>query len=202
MRHPKLLKSMGFAAVSAALMGQAQAGPSTYLGEVIVTAASFCPVNTVEAVGQLLPIANYQALFSLYGTTYGGDARTVFGVPDLRGRAPVHFGQGPGLTNYPLGAETGVESTTLQVANIPSHSHNVLATSQPPNTNDPAGAHLASAPSPLRAVSGSTVNQSYSFASTQVGPSGNPFPTPLNNVQPVLAMRYCVTVNGLYPPRN
>ncbi|HBH89031.1 tail fiber protein [Ponticaulis sp.] len=202
MRRSQILKSMGFAAFSAALSGTANAGPSTYMGEIIVTAASYCPYNTVEAVGQLMAIADNPALFSLYGTTYGGNGTTSFGMPDLRGRAPVHYGQGPGLTYYPWGTETGIEHNYLTVANIPPHSHNVLTTSQPPNTNDPDDAHLASAASPLRAVTGSSVDPSYDFASTQIGPSGSVSPDPVNNVQPILAMRYCITVNGSYPPRS
>ena len=202
MRRSQILKSMGIAAFSAALSGTAHAGPSTYVGEVIVTAASYCPQNTVEAAGQLLPVANYQMLFSLYGATYGGDARTTFGLPDLRGRAPVHLGQGPGLTYYPWGAEAGIEHNNLTVANIPPHNHNVLTTSQPPNTNDPDDAHLASAASPLRAATGSSVDTNYDFAATQIGPSGSVSPDPVNNVQPILAMRYCITVDGYYPPRS
>ncbi len=202
MRHSKVLKSAGIAAFSAALIGTAHAGPSTYTGEIIITAASYCPESTVEAVGQLMTIADNSALFSLYGTTYGGNGQTNFAMPDLRGRAPVHFGTGPGLTYYPPGAEAGIESNTLTVANIPPHNHNVRATSQAPNTNDPNGAHLASASAPLRAVTGSSVNTGFNFASTQIGPSGNPSPQPVNNVQPVLAMRYCITTDGYYPPRS
>ena len=202
MRRSQILKSMGIAAFSAALSGTAHAGPSTYIGEVIVTAASYCPYNTVEAFGQLMTIADNSALFSLYGTTYGGNGTTSFGMPDLRGRAPVHYGQGPGLTFYPWGVETGIEHNYLTVANIPPHSHNVLTTSQPPNTNDPNGAHLASAASPLRAVTGSSVDPSYDFAPTQIGLSGSVSPAPVDNVQPILAMRYCITVNGSYPPRS
>lgn len=202
MRHSNLIKSMGVAAFSAALMGQAQAGPTTYLGEVVLTAASYCPEGTVEATGQLLAVNNFQALFSLYGTTFGGDGRSTFGVPDLRGRAPVHFGTGPGLTYYQMGSRAGVETNTLTTANIPAHNHSVRATSQAPNTDDPDGAHLASAASPMRAALGGTTNPSYNLASTQIGPSGTQNPTPINNVQPILAMRYCVNISGAYPPRN
>lgn len=91
----------------------AKAGPEPFIGELMLVPYNFCPRNYTEAAGQLLPIGNYQALFSLVGTTYGGDGRTTFGLPDLRGRVPVGFGQGPGLSPVKLGEKAGSETATL-----------------------------------------------------------------------------------------
>lgn len=94
----------------AATAPSAQAGPDEYLGEIMVTASNFCPRGTAEANGQLLPINANSALFSLLGTMYGGDGRTTFGLPDLRGRTMIGTGQGPGLSNRVQGERGGVEA--------------------------------------------------------------------------------------------
>ena len=197
----KLLKytfvcAMGFGGISA------HAGPDSYIGDVTISAASYCPRDTMEARGQLLAISEYTALFSLYGTFYGGDGRTTFGLPDLRGRAPVHFGTGPGLSTYAMGQKAGIETNTLTVANLPPHNHLVKATTGAANTKLPDGAHLAGAPAPARAAINSTIDTSKTFSPSMLGTAGSPNPAPINNVQPVLAMRYCVTVEGPYPPRS
>lgn len=186
---------------AASLFGlSAHAGPNAYIGDVILTANSFCPRGTAEATGQLLPISSNTALFSLYGTTFGGDGRTTFALPDLRGRAPVHYGTGPGLTPYRLGERFGVEQTTLTVSNLPSHSHALKATTGSSNTDSPDGAALAGASAPNRAVSGATIDSSKSFSGNAVGHTGGSMP--LNNLQPILAMRYCVYMQGTYPSRS
>ncbi|MEN9798594.1 MAG: hypothetical protein RL653_2290, partial [Pseudomonadota bacterium] len=94
-----------------------------FLGEIKLFAGNFAPTGWAFCHGQLLPIAQNSALFSLLGTTYGGNGQTTFALPDLRGRIPVGFGQGPGLTNRNLGDMSGVESVTLQVSNLPQHAH-------------------------------------------------------------------------------
>lgn len=96
---------------------------SIYIGTVCMTAANFCPDGYVEAQGQLLPINTYNALYSLVGTTYGGDARSTFGVPDFRGRSPVGLGTGPGLSLVQFGEKRGVETVTLTQAQMPIHNH-------------------------------------------------------------------------------
>lgn len=98
---------------------------SVYIGTICTTAASYCPDGYVEAQGQLLQINTYNALYALMGTTYGGDGRTTFGVPDFRGRGPVGLGQGPGLTPVQFGEKRGVESVTLTQAQMPAHNHSV-----------------------------------------------------------------------------
>ncbi len=94
-----------------------------YLGQIFMGGWNFAPRGSAFCDGQLLPISQYSALFSLYGTTYGGDGRTSFGLPDLRGRFAMHMGHGPGLTPRTQGAKFGRENVTLNVTNIPSHNH-------------------------------------------------------------------------------
>ena len=132
-----------------------QAGTSDYLGQITLTAATFCPRDTAEANGQILKIQNNSALFSLFGTRYGGDGRTTFALPDMRGRAPIHFGTGNGLTNIDLGHKGGSETIVLKEKNMPAHQHvvsahthsipvhshkaEVLTSSKTGNSNTPVG---------------------------------------------------------------
>ena len=112
------------------------------LASIILFAGNFAPRGFYLCQGQILSIAQNTALFSLLGTTYGGDGRTTFALPDLRGRVPVGQGQGPGLSNYDLGEVSGTESTTLLVTNLPQHNHPLIATSEAGSTSDPTGAFL------------------------------------------------------------
>ncbi|MDH2431467.1 tail fiber protein [Pokkaliibacter sp. MBI-7] len=106
----------------------AACGTEAYTGEVCIMAGSYCPANTVEMMGQLLPVSGNEALFSLIGCTYGGDCRTTMGVPDMRGRAPTGYGAGPGLTGRPWGAEYGQESIVQTIAQMPVHNHQATFT--------------------------------------------------------------------------
>src|SRR6056297_1754420 len=104
-----------------------------FLGQIMMVGYNFCPRGWANADGQLLPISSNSALFSLYGTTFGGDGRTTFALPDLRGRVPIHPGQGIGLPNYTLGQRGGQASITLGIDNLPPHEHTV---SPPANTGE------------------------------------------------------------------
>jgi microcystin-dependent protein len=104
-------------------------GDDAYIGQICVTAATFCPLHTAEAAGQMLDVLTKQALFSLIGCTYGGDCRTTFALPDLRGRAPVGQGTGPGLTTHLMGQKFGAETVTQTLAQMPVHSHMATFTS-------------------------------------------------------------------------
>lgn len=119
----------------------------TFLGQIIMFGGNFAPRGWAFCNGSLIAINQNQALFSLLGTTYGGDGRTTFALPDLRGRAPIHYGQGPGLSNRTLGEKSGVESNILNVNQLPSHNHlasgavkasNVVATDSDPIGKYPA----------------------------------------------------------------
>ncbi|MDD9211920.1 phage tail protein [Aeromonas dhakensis] len=122
-------------------------GEGDYMGQVCFTAATYCPRGTLEANGQLLQISGNEALYSLLGIAYGGDARTNFGLPDLRGRSPRGQGQGPGLSNTTMGQKGGVNSTTLTIAQMPSHTHSTTFT--------PANAFQVTAELPVSGTTGS-----------------------------------------------
>lgn len=130
---------MGAAVAALALSTSAFAlGQESYTGSIGMTGAGFCPAGTVEANGQLLNIQQYAALASLYGITYGGDGRTTFGVPDLRGRTPVGYGQSAGTSYVAFGKPRGQESVTLTAANLPAHIHPFTATTGSQNVTIPA----------------------------------------------------------------
>src|SRR5664279_4089451 len=112
------------------------------LASILIFAGNFAPRGWALCNGQLMAINQNQALFSLLGTTYGGDGFTTFALPDLRGRVPIHMGQGPGLSNYIIGQTGGSENTTLLPTNLPPHTHPLIATSEPGSTSDPTNAYL------------------------------------------------------------
>lgn len=119
-----VLGKVGAAALlSCASMSAMACGETPYVGEVCTFAFDFCPMGFVPANGQILPVSGNQALFSLLGTRYGGNGSTTFGVPDLRGRSPIHYGQGPGLSPVSIAQSSGAESATLTIGQLPAHSH-------------------------------------------------------------------------------
>jgi microcystin-dependent protein len=171
------------------------------IGEIRLFAGNFAPKNWSFCNGSLIAIQTNTALFSILGTTYGGNGTTNFALPNLQGRIPVGTGQGPGLTNYVLGEVTGVESTTLTPNNLPSHTHTMMATADGAATNVAAGASLASNPR------GGTMPNIYEAGAanqtpmaSQTGPAGSS--QPISVVQPVLALEYIVCMYGVYPSRN
>ena len=204
----RLMKYAAVAAVPVVMMGASapvSAGPNDYLGELSLNGYSFCPRGTVGADGQLLPINQNQALFSLYGTTFGGDGRTTFGIPDLRGRTVIGVGNGPGLTPRQMGQKSGAETVTLNTTQIPSHSHTGQVRSEntaPADTGNAAGNALGrtttaiysdtAAPSAAGALHPGTLNIDVSGGGNQSHP----------NMQPFLVMRYCVATVGVFPSRN
>ncbi len=187
------------ATLAAGLTAPQASAQDAMLGEVRPVAFTFCPRGFVNAHGQLLPIAQNTALFSLYGTTFGGDGRTTFGVPDLQGRTPMHSGNGPGLTPRLQGQKIGVERVTLSVAQMPSHNHLVRGSNSEGNTtsinNAGFGNVIGGSPG---FQTGQVLNQSTRpDAITSTG--GN---QPHNNLQPSAVIRFCVAAQGIYPSRN
>jgi microcystin-dependent protein len=157
---------------------------------------NFAPRGWALCQGQILSIAQNTALFSLLGTTYGGNGQTTFALPDLRGRAPVGQGQGPGLSSYDLGEVTGTESTTLQINNMPQHTHQLFATSQDANSGKPSGKFLA-------VTSASTYNATgdgTAMSPQAVAPVGGNIP--FSNIQPVLCVNFIIALEGIFPSRN
>lgn len=168
-----------------------------FIGEISVFAGNFPPRGWAFCDGQILAIASNTALFSLLGTTYGGDGRTTFGLPDLRGRVPVHAGQGPGLSPYPLGALLGVEYVTLTQNQMPAHTH--LANGNPgvATSATPADSVWAASPSGVPTYAAPT--QVAAMAGAAVDPAGGNLPH--DNMQPYLGLNFIIALQGVYPPR-
>ena len=169
-----------------------------YIGEIMVFAGNYAPRNWIKCEGQLLPVAQYTAVFSVLGTTYGGDGRTTFGVPDLRGRVAMHAGRGPGLTSRRAGERGGVESVQLTQATMPSHTHTANVKAGTPAGTDPAGASLAQGEGRGAAIY-ATGNATAELLSVSDQPGGTAAHT---NMQPTQELVYCMCVNGVYPSRS
>ena len=177
------------------------------LGVVIGFAANFAPKTFALCNGQLLAIAQNQALFSILGTTYGGNGINTFALPDLRGRAPIGTGQGPGLANVTLGQVGGSTSTTLTINNLPQHAHlngtvsvSYECDSNPAQEPLPDGFYIAGFNNAFSAngVAGNTL-----LPPTYTGVIGNTGNTqPLPTMPPYLAINYIICLSGIYPSRN
>ena len=168
-----------------------------FIGEIRAFAFGQIPKGWALCNGSLLAIAQNQALFSLLGVRYGGNGQTTFTLPDLRGRTPVGYGQVVGVS-LPLGTSAGAEAVALTTAQVPSHTHALRGTSEQASTNNPAGgvlAQTANAASAAYAVPGSAT-----LAAAAVAPSGTGLAH--ENMQPSLAVSWCIATVGLYPSRN
>ena len=176
-----------------------------YLGEIRMFAGNFAPVSWFFCQGQLLSIANYSALFTLLGTTYGGDGQTTFGLPDLRGRVPIGQGQGPNLPTYIQGQIGGTENNTLTPNTIGMHNHAITGTAGilvsgedghqvAPGNHYPAvnGDYIYSTVTDNSTMAPAIVNLTTSNAGTLA-------PVPVVNMQPFLAINYIICVQGIYP---
>jgi microcystin-dependent protein len=160
-------------------------------------AGNFAPQGWAFCDGQLLAVSQNDALFSLLGTIYGGDGRTTFGLPDLRGRIPIHAGSGPGLTTRKLGAKAGVERVTLAVNELPSHSHAPFKASDSPGaTPDPGGQALNSAGTDVYVDDLSPV----AMSAQAIGNTGGS--QPHGNLQPFLCIHFIIALFGIYPSRH
>jgi microcystin-dependent protein len=169
-----------------------------FLGNVILFGGNFAPVGWALCDGSLLDISQNSALFSLLGTTYGGDGVNTFGVPDLRGRIPVHQGQGGGLSNYVMGQTGGTEAVSLIAPMMPLHSHPVFCNSGAATTTDPTGGFLAAQTSLNEYVPGASANAVMRANAVGNSPGGLPH----NNIMPSLALNYIIATEGIYPPQN
>ncbi|HZZ89343.1 MAG TPA: tail fiber protein [Caulobacteraceae bacterium] len=175
-----------------------------YLGSIMLFAGNFAIRNFATCDGQTLSIAQNAALFSLLGTTYGGNGVTTFQLPDLRGRVPLNFGQGPGLSNYNLGQTGGSEAVTLNQQSVPSHLHALSATSANTTTVTPGPTVLTGSLNasdgqfyPVPTNIGFTATNMNATAVTSQG-SGQSH----NNIQPTLAITYLIALQGIFPSRN
>lgn len=169
-----------------------------FIAEIRIFAGNFAPRGWAFCNGQLLPVAQNTALFSLIGTTYGGDGRTTTALPNLQGRAPMHPGRGPGLTARRLGEKGGIETVTLSEAQMPNHIHALMANPQPGNRPDPGG-DRAYARTTGAAPYGAAANLT-GMATQALLPAGRS--QAHNNMQPFLAINYIIALVGLYPSRS
>jgi microcystin-dependent protein len=168
-----------------------------FVGEIRMFAGNFAPRGWAFCDGQLLAVSQNDALFSLLGTIYGGDGRTTFGLPDLRGRLPVHAGSGPGLSPVRLGAKGGAEKVTLTVPQLPSHTHPYQGTTLAGDQSVPTS----------NVVGGRTGDNTYiedaastAMSSSSVGNTGGS--SSHTNLQPFLCVHFIIALFGIYPSRN
>lgn len=167
-----------------------------FLGEIRMFAGNFAPLDWALCNGQLLPIAEYTALYNLLGTTYGGDGVTTFALPNLQSRVPIHQGEGAGLSPYVIGENGGAETVTLTVAQIPAHTHTAQASSADSGSSDPTNNFWASSPA-TKQYSPGTNAQMKSGAMGQTG--GN---QPHDNMLPFLVVNFIIALFGIFPSRN
>lgn len=166
-----------------------------FVAEIRIFAGNFAPRNWAFCDGQLLPIAQNTALFSLIGTIYGGDGRSTMGLPNLKDRAPMHPGNGPGLSSRRLGEKIGVQEVTLSPAQLPSHSHNLLSFTSTTDDTPSASVGVGNAP-----IYGPGTGTKVPMDSNAVQANGGG--QPHNNMQPFLAMNFIIALIGLYPSRS
>ncbi|SOE20025.1 Microcystin-dependent protein [Spirosomataceae bacterium TFI 002] len=171
-----------------------------FLGTVILFAGNFAPRGWTFCDGQLLSINQNQALFSILGTTYGGDGRTTFGLPDLRGRVAIGEGQGPGLTDRNLGERGGSETVQLTVNTLPSHNHVQTASSYPPTKNTIVGSTSAASGDRNVPMDKIYTTESADVSMGETSSQGESFAH--NNMQPYLTSRYIIAITGIFPSRN
>jgi len=181
------------------LLGTPKASAQTtpFVGQIEAVGFNFAPQGWLKCEGQLLPIAQYDVLFTLIGTTYGGDGQTTFALPDYRGRTLIGAGTGSGLSTRTLGEIGGTTSVTLSVANLPAHNHSISATTAAGTASDPTNNVYANS---------GLLDKEYSDTPNTVmsttGSVGSNSPSPLATDQPYLGITYIIATEGIYPSRN
>ncbi|MBE2201574.1 MAG: phage tail protein [Anaerolinea sp.] len=170
-----------------------------YIGQIIMFGGNFAIRGYATCDGQLLPIAQNTALFSILGTTYGGNGQTTFALPDLRGRAPIHMGQGPGLSNYTLGQVGGSETVTLIQSQMPAHNHTLNVHSGTADSQSPVN----------NLLSGEAAGATFVYSSESPDATANPNSIapaggsqPHNNQSPYLTLNFQIALVGVFPSRN
>jgi microcystin-dependent protein len=172
-----------------------------FVAEIRIFPFNFAPKGWAFCDGQILPLSQNTALFSLLGTTYGGDGKSNFALPNMQGNVPMHPGQGPGLSLHDLGETGGSDAVSLLESEIPSHSHTMMSLPAPANRTAPianaiarvqgtAGPYVPASPAPAPA----------NMSDNAVAPAGGD--QPHNNLQPYLALNFCIALQGVYPPRT
>jgi microcystin-dependent protein len=176
-----------------------------FVAEIRIFGFNFAPTGWAMCNGQILPISQNTALFSLLGTYYGGDGKSTFALPNLQGSAAMHEGQGPGLSQRFLGEMSGSQSVTLIDSEMPVHTHSFNAVNTNANVPDPQGAALAKGRYTAGTQNGAvafyqTAAPNVFMAPSAVAPAGGSLPH--NNMQPYLTLNFCIALQGVFPPRN
>jgi len=168
-----------------------------FVAEIRIFPFNFAPKGWAFCDGQILPLSQNTALFSLLGTTYGGDGRSTFQLPDMQGNAPMHPGQGPGLSLHDLGEMGGTQTVTLLTSEIPMHSHALNASVSDGTDTKPANELFAQG---VGVQIWGTNAPNANLAGNAIAPAGGNLPH--NNMQPYLTLNFCIAMQGVYPPRT
>ena len=168
-----------------------------FVAEIRIFPFNFPPKGWAFCDGQILPLSQNTALFSLLGTTYGGDGKSNFGLPNMQGNAPMHPGQGPGLSLHDLGETGGSETVLLQQSEMPSHSHGLIASAADGTNTKPAGQLFAQG---VGVSIWGTTPPNTQFNGNALSPNGGN--QPHNNMMPYLTLNFCIALQGVYPPRT
>lgn len=171
-----------------------------FVAEIRIFPFNFAPKGWAFCDGQILPLSQNTALFSLLGTTYGGDGKSNFALPDMQGNAPMHPGQGPGLSLHDLGETGGSDTVSLLESEIPGHAHTLMASGTNSSKPNPAGnaiARVQSGATPYVPPAGAPL---VAFNDIALAPAGGD--QPHNNLQPYLTLNFCIALQGVYPPRT
>jgi microcystin-dependent protein len=171
-----------------------------FVAEIRIFPFNFAPRGWAFCNGQILPISQNTALFSLLGTTYGGNGQSTFALPDMQGNAPMHPGQGPGLSLHDLGETSGSETVTLLTSEMPAHSHGLLGLGAPGNRTNPIGNTFARLPSGMAYIPGSPAPPLTNLSDQTLPPAGGNLPH--NNMMPYLTLNFNIALQGVFPPRT
>ncbi|HLX11020.1 MAG TPA: tail fiber protein [Thermoanaerobaculia bacterium] len=171
-----------------------------FLAEIRIFPFNFAPTGWAFCDGQILPLSQNTALFSLLGTTYGGDGKSNFALPNMQGNVPMHPGQGPGLSLHDLGETGGSDTVTLLESEIPSHSHSMMAFGGQASGHTPAPSVGFARAVGVDAYSANSTSGLVQMADSTVAPAGGD--QPHNNLMPYLTLNFCIALQGVYPPRT
>ena len=167
-----------------------------FIGQIQIFGFNYAPRGWAQCNGQLISIAQNTALFSLLGTMYGGNGQTTFALPDLRGRFPLHVGQGPGLPNYTQGEVSGIDTVTLLTQNLPAHTHPFqLSAAEEGTSETPQGNYIAGS-----GTNGFAASSNVAMAANNTGITGSNIPISVKN--PYLCINFCIAMEGIFPSRN
>lgn len=171
-----------------------------FLGEIRMFSGTFAPRSWALCEGQLVAISQNESLYSLLGTTYGGDGRSNFALPDMRGRLPVHYGTGPGLTERRIGQRSGRESALITIRQLPGHTHGLMASNAAGDNVEPTGRNLGTPGSPAYGPRSSKAAKNVTLADIAVSAVGGG--QAHDNMMPALCINFIISLAGVYPSRS